>query len=180
MSDAFLFGTLTVPAEHLSHEGAIHVTATLTAFTTAAAGVLLAAMMYLWRIISPEMVASVFRPIYSFLANRWYFDELYNAIFVRPVFAVASLASGTDRGVIDRLIDGIAWSARQLAGFDAWIDRNLVDGLVNATATATWNAGLELKKLQTGRLRQYVMFIVVGTVALFVLASMLFRAALAV
>jgi NADH:ubiquinone oxidoreductase subunit 5 (subunit L)/multisubunit Na+/H+ antiporter MnhA subunit len=143
------------------------------------AGVLLAAMMYLWRIVSPEMVASVFRPIYSFLANRWYFDEFYNAIFVRPVFAVASLASGTDRGVIDRLIDGIAWSARQLAGFDAWIDRNLVDGLVNATATATWNAGLELKKLQTGRLRQYVMFIVVGTVALFVLASMLFRAALA-
>jgi hypothetical protein len=36
--------------------------------------------------------------------------------------------------VIDRLIDGIAWSARQLAGIDAWIDRNLVDGLVNATA----------------------------------------------
>ena len=66
-----------------------------------------------------------------------------------------------------------------MAGIDAWIDRNLVDGLVNATAAATWNVGLELKKLQTGRLRQYVMFIVVGTVALFVLASMLFRAALA-
>ena len=179
MSDTFLFGNLTVPAEHLSHEGAIHVTATLTAFTTAAAGVLLAAAMYLWRIISPATVAAVFRPIYSFLANRWYFDELYNAIFVRPVFAVASLASGTDRGVIDRFIDGVAWSARQLAGLDSWIDRNLVDGLVNATATATWNVGLELKKLQTGRLRQYVMFIVVGTVALFVLASMVFRAALA-
>lgn len=179
MSDTFLFGNLTVPAEHLSHEGAIHVTATLTAFTTAAAGVLLAAAMYLWRIISPATVAAVFRPIYSFLANRWYFDELYNAIFVRPVFAVAHLASGTDRGVIDRFIDGVAWSARQLAGLDSWIDRNLVDGLVNATATATWNVGLELKKLQTGRLRQYVMFIVVGTVALFVLASMVFRAALA-
>ena len=178
-SGGFLFGNLTVPAEHLSHEGAIHVTATLTAFTTAAAGVLLAAAMYLWRIVSPTVVAFMFRPVYSFLANRWYFDELYDAIFVRPAFAVASLASGTDRGVIDRLIDGIAWAARQLAGLDAWIDRNLVDGLVNATATATWNAGLELKKLQTGRLRQYVMFIVVGTVALFVLASMLFRSTLA-
>ena len=175
----FLFGNLTVPAEHLSHEGAIHVTATLTAFATAAAGVLLAAAMYLWRIVSPTVVASMFRPVYTFLANRWYFDELYDAIFVRPAFAVANLASGTDRGVIDKLIDGIAWSARQLAGIDAWIDRNLVDGLVNATAAATWNVGLELKKLQTGRLRQYVMFIVVGTVALFVLASMLFRAALA-
>jgi len=175
----FLFGSLTVPAEHLSHEGAVHVTATLTAFATAAAGVLLAAAMYLWRVISPDLLASIFRPFYTFLAQRWYFDELYDLVFVRPAFAVASLASGTDRGVIDRLIDGIAWSARQLAGIDAWIDRTLVDGLVNATAEATWNAGLELKKLQTGRLRQYVMFIVVGTVALFVLASMLFRSSFA-
>ena len=81
--------------------------------------------------------------------------------------------------MIDRIIDGIAWAARQLAGIDAWIDRTLVDGLVNATANATWSAGLELKKLQTGHLRQYVMFIVVGTVALFVLASLLFRTSLA-
>jgi len=77
--------------------------------------------------------------------------------------------------VIDRIIDGVAWSARQVAGFDAWIDRTLVDGLVNAAAAATWSAGIELKRLQTGRLRQYVMFIVVGTVALFVLASIVFR-----
>jgi NADH:ubiquinone oxidoreductase subunit 5 (subunit L)/multisubunit Na+/H+ antiporter MnhA subunit len=175
----FAFGSLTYPAEHESHEGAIHVTATLTAFSTALAGVLLAAAMYLWRIVSPDVVAKVFRPVYTFLANRWYFDELYHAIFVVPVLAIAKLASANDRGVIDRIIDGLAWGTRQIAGIDAWIDRTLVDGLVNATATATWNAGLELKKLQTGHLRQYVMFIVVGTVALFVLASLLFRTTLA-
>jgi NADH:ubiquinone oxidoreductase subunit 5 (subunit L)/multisubunit Na+/H+ antiporter MnhA subunit len=176
----FVFGSsLTIPAEYESHEGAIHVTATLTAFGTALAGVLLAAAMYLWRIVSPAVVAGMFRPVYAFLAGRWYFDELYHAIFVLPVLGIAKLASGTDRGVIDRIIEGIAWSARQLAGIDAWIDRTLVDGLVNATANATWNAGLELKKLQTGHLRQYVMFIVVGTVALFVLASLLFRTTLA-
>ena len=92
---------------------------------------------------------------------------------------IAKLAAGFDRGVIDRIIDGVAWSAKQLAGIDAWIDRTLVDGVVNATATATWNAGLGLKRLQTGRLRQYVLFIVVGTVALFVLASLVFRTSLA-
>ena len=117
----------------------------------------------------------MFRPLYTLLANRWYFDEIYHALFVSPVLAVASLASNTDRGVIDRFIDGVAWAARQVAGIDAWIDRTIVDGLVNATASATWNAGLELKKLQTGHLRQYVMFIVMGTVALFVLASLLLR-----
>lgn len=179
MTGGFAFGTLVFPAEHLSHEGAIHVTATLTAFATALAGVVLAALMYLVRIISPAVVATILRPAYAFLAGRWYFDELYHALFVVPVLGIAKLASGTDRGVIDRIIDGLAWTARQLAGIDAWIDRTLVDGLVNATATATWNAGLELKKLQTGHLRQYVMFIVVGTVALFVLASLLFRTSIA-
>jgi NADH-quinone oxidoreductase subunit L len=177
MVGGFAFGqTLTFPAEHESHEGAIHVTATLTAFATALAGVLLAAAMYVWSIISPSAVATALRPIYTFLANRWYFDELYDVVFVKPAHGIAAFVSAIDRGVIDKLIDGLAWSARQLAGIDAWMDRCLVDGLVNATAAATWNAGNKLRGLQTGRLRQYVMFIVVGTVALFALASMAFRA----
>ncbi len=177
MTGGFAFGqTLTFPAEHESHEGAIHVTATLTAFGTALAGVLLAAAMYVWSVISPAAVATALRPIYTFLANRWYFDELYDVVFVKPAHGIAAFVSSIDRGLIDKLIDGLAWSARQLAGIDAWMDRFLVDGLVNATANATWNAGIKLRGLQTGRLRQYVMFIVVGTVALFALASMAFRA----
>ena len=150
--------------------------AVVVALTVALGGVLLAAAMYLWKVISPAAVAATFRPVYSFLAGRWYFDELYDALFVKPALGIATLASGVDRGLIDKLVDGIAWAARRLAGIDAWIDRTLVDGLVNATADATWNAGLKLRGLQTGRLRQYVMFIVVGTVALFVLASLAFRA----
>ena len=177
MTGGFAFGqSLTFPAEYKSHEGAIHKTATMTAFATALGGVLLAAAMYLWKVLSPAAVAATFRPLYSFLAGRWYFDELYDALFVKPALGIASLASGVDRGLIDQLIDGIAWAARRLAGIDAWIDRTVVDGLVNATAAATWNTGLRLRGLQTGRLRQYVMFIVVGTVALFVLASLAFRA----
>jgi NADH-quinone oxidoreductase subunit L len=178
-AEGFALGAVTIPAEYKSHEGAIHVTATVTAFATALAGVLLAAAMYLWRIPSPDLVAAVFRPVYTFLANRWYFDEIYRALFVLPAHGIAHLASWIDRGLIDGLINALAWAARQLAGLDAWIDRTLVDGLVNATAGATWTAGLELKKLQTGRLRQYVMFIAVGAVALFVLASMLFKSSFA-
>jgi len=180
MTGGFAFGqSLTFPPEYESHEGSIHKTATLTAFATALGGVLLAAAMYLWNVISPTAVATALRPIYTFLANRWYVDELYDAVFVKPALGIASLASAVDRGLIDKLIDGIAWAARRLAGIDAWIDRTLVDGLVNATADATWNTGLKLRGLQTGRLRQYVMFIVVGTVALFVLASLAFRATVA-
>jgi proton-translocating NADH-quinone oxidoreductase chain L len=171
----FLFGALTVPAEHDSHAPAIHRIATLTAFSTAAAGVLLAAVLYFWVLIEPVAIAYAFRPLYRFLAGRWYFDELYDAMFVRPVRGIAALASATDRGFIDGLVDGLAGVARRLARLDAWTDRVVVDGLIDATAAATWRAGLGLRRVQTGRLRQYVLFIAVGTVAIFVLATLLFR-----
>ena len=176
----FAFGqTLTIPAEYLSHGEPFHATATWTAFATALGGVLLAASMYVWRVISPAAVAMVFRPVYTFLANRWYFDELYHALFVVPAHGLAATASGIDQGLIDPFLNGLAWVTRLVAGIDSWIDRTLVDGLVNATAAATWSAGTRLKVLQTGSLRQYVAFIAIGTVALFVIASLFFRASLA-
>jgi NADH-quinone oxidoreductase subunit L len=176
----FAFGqTLTYPAEHLSHGEPFHSTATWTAFATALGGVLLAAAMYVWRIISPAVVAAMFRPVYTFLANRWYFDELYHGLFVVPAHGLAAVASGIDQGLIDPLINFLAWTTRQVANLDAWIDRTFIDGLVDSTARATWTLGHGLKRLQTGSLRQYVTFIAAGVVALFVIASLLFRSTFA-
>ena len=174
-----ILGSITVPAEHESHAGAIHVTATLTAFATALAGVLLAAVMYFKPLISPVAVAHAARPIYTFLVHRWYVDELYHAVFVLPTLWVARFISAIDTQVIDRFIHSLAWIAKRIASIDAWFDRVVVDGIVNLAGRATWKAGLELKRMQTGSLRQYVMFIVVGTVAIFVLATLLFRTSFA-
>ena len=174
-----ILGNITVPAEHESHAGAIHVTATLTAFATALAGVLLAAVMYFKPLISPVAVAHAARPIYTFLVHRWYVDELYHAVFVLPMLWVARFISAIDTQVIDRFIHSLAWTAKRIASIDAWFDRVVVDGMVNLAGRATWKAGLELKRMQTGSLRQYVMFIVVGTVAIFVLATLLFRTSFA-
>ena len=174
-----ILGNITVPAEHESHAGAIHVTATLTAFSTALAGVLLAAVMYFKPLISPVAVAHAARPIYTFLVHRWYVDELYHAVFVLPTLWVARFISAIDTQVIDRFIHSLAWIAKRIASIDAWFDRVVVDGIVNLAGRATWKAGLELKRMQTGSLRQYVMFIVVGTVAIFVLATLLFRTSFA-
>jgi hypothetical protein len=44
----------------------------------------------------------------------------------------------------------------------------MVDGTFNTLGRSTWDLGLWLRRVQTGSLRQYVMFIVVGTVLLFV------------
>ena len=50
-------------------------------------------------------------------------------------------------------------------------DRWIIDNCVDTVAEKTWDLGLSLRSIQTGRLRQYVMFIVVGTIVLFVVAS---------
>jgi len=55
--------------------------------------------------------------------------------------------------------------------FDVVFDRTVVDGSVNTFADWTWDFGLLLRRLQTGSIRQYVLFIVTSTVLLFVAVS---------
>jgi len=57
----------------------------------------------------PAATARAFKPLYLFLLNKWYFDELYNLIFVHGAFAIGRLLwKGGDGAVIDGAIDGTA------------------------------------------------------------------------
>jgi NADH-quinone oxidoreductase subunit L len=159
-----LLPSLTVPAEHLSHAPAIKTRAGLAAFGAAVAGVLVAAIMYLWRTLNPAEIAQTFKPIYKLLWNKWYFDELYWAVFVVPAMFLARQIAWFDRNIIDSILHGAAAVYRGGSRVvDAIFDQRVVDGSVNAFASWTWDFGLLLRKLQTGSLRQYVLFIVMGT-----------------
>jgi proton-translocating NADH-quinone oxidoreductase chain L len=171
-----LWTGLHYPNEHDSHAPAIHVAATLTAFGTAAAGFLLATVFYGWRKLDAADVRRQFSPIYNFLWNKWYFDELYQFIFIRPTHFVAGLIAKFDKQVIDVAIDKAAAGVRCVSRLDDAIDRNLVDGLVNLIAQWTYSIGRSLKAVQTGRIRQYVMLIVVGVVALTMIMQIAFAA----
>jgi len=171
-----LWTGLHYPNEHASHAPAIHIAATLAAFGTAAAGFLLATVFYGWRKLDAADVRRQFSPIYEFLWNKWYFDELYEFLFIRPTHFVASLASKFDKNVIDVAIDKTAAGVRGIAKFDDAVDRLFVDGLVNLVAGWTYSFGRSLKAVQTGQLRQYVMFIVLGTVVLTMILQMAFAA----
>ena len=75
---------------------------------------------YLAYIVSPQMparAAEAFRSIYVFLRNNWYFDELYDRLFVRPAFRIGrGLWKGGDGAIIDGLgPDGIAATTVGLA-----------------------------------------------------------------
>jgi NADH-quinone oxidoreductase subunit L len=164
-----LLPAVVMPAEHLSHAEAIHVPVTLMAFATALAGFVLAAAFYWWRTLDANDVRRQFAPIYEFLRGKWYFDELYAACLVRPALFISNQVARLDRQGIDWVADGLGRLVQLGSKLDDWIDRLFVDGLVNLIARWTYAVGIWLRELQTGSLRQYVMFVAVGTVALFIL-----------
>jgi NADH-quinone oxidoreductase subunit L len=77
-------------------------------------GLAVAYYMYLVDRTAPQRLASAFPGLYRFLLNKWYFDELYDFLFVRPAFAVGrAFWKGGDGAIIDGLgPDGV--SARVL------------------------------------------------------------------
>jgi NADH-quinone oxidoreductase subunit L len=169
-----IFPQLFVPSEHLAHANEVKYPAGIAAITAAGLGILFATMVYLWRTVSADKLAAAMAPLYQLSWHKWWFDELYNWIFVLPVRATGLfIAVVLDKGLIDGIIHSLAYLSKGAAIFVSVLgDRWLIDNGVDTFAEKTWNLGLSLRSLQTGRLRQYVMFIVVGTIALFVAASL--------
>ena len=159
------------PNEHQSHIDKFHVPAELWAISTALVGFLLAVLFYGVRILNANEVRAQFRPIYEFLIHKWYFDELYNAVFVQPVLFVSRRIAEFDKRVIDGLIDNLAICVRMIARLDDLFDRYFIDGLVDATSNWIYATAIWFRNAETGRVRQYVMFIVIGTVTMFVLVT---------
>src|SRR6184192_951737 len=90
----------------------------------------------------PSRLAMRFRAIYLFLLNKWYFDELYDRLFVRTAFSLGEgLWKTGDATIIDGLgPDGIAAATRELAR--------------------------EASRLQTGYVYHYAFAMLIGVVAL--------------
>ncbi len=90
--------------EHLMH--AMHevpLWVKLSSTVAMLTGLGIAYMMYQRSEDAPQRVATMFAPLYRFFLNKWYFDELYNLIFVRPAFWIGRLFwKQGDVGIIDR------------------------------------------------------------------------------
>ena len=72
-------------------------------------GLLGAMFVYLWNKGLGEKIAKATGPIHAFLYNKWYFDELYDAVFVKGARALGDFFWKVgDQKVIDGIINGIA------------------------------------------------------------------------
>src|SRR6056297_1790285 len=81
----------------------------LSPFVAMLIGLIVAIWFYIWDPAMPRRLAENQRPLYLFLLNKWYFDEIYDFLFVRPVRSLGkTLWKRGDGDVIDGSINGVA------------------------------------------------------------------------
>jgi len=156
---------ISLPGHAAIHEA--HSVAGAFALIAAAAGTLIAWLLYGTKMVNVAEIKRQLSGLHGFLANKWHFDELYDALFVYPAHVVGAFCAWIDKTVFDGIIHASAKAMIFVSKWDKLFDEAIVDGFVNLIGNSTFAAGRSLRVIQTGRLRQYVMFIVVGVVALF-------------
>ena len=114
----------------------------LAGFSVAAAalGMIIAFYLYYIRPSAADRIAKDIEPVYEASYNKWYVDELYDYIFVKPFAFISAQASKFDLGFID--------------------------GAVNGVAAVLKDTALTLQTVQTGVIRSYATLMAIGAAAI--------------
>jgi NADH-quinone oxidoreductase subunit L len=103
-------------------------------------GILLAWWLYIRRPDLPKKLASSMFGLYTLVLHKYYVDEIYAAVIVRPLLWVST---------------NVLWHT---------VDEGMIDGTVNGSARLARETGGQLRELQSGNARSYASWVVVGAV----------------
>jgi NADH-quinone oxidoreductase subunit L len=149
--------------------GAVHhaepnIVLMLISLMVALSGIGLAYLIYVKKTIPAESIGKAFKPIYIFLYNKWYFDELYMATVINPTYWFMEVLFKFDQLVIDGIVNGFG----KVTLFTSWInerfDTYVVDGAVNGAGYISMFFGRHIRKIQTGQLQTYALVVFLGAV----------------
>jgi NADH-quinone oxidoreductase subunit L len=136
-------------------------------------GILAAYAVYYWKVVPAATLRRAAGPLHTLVANKYYFDELYGVMFVRPTLWIAAALRSFDVYVIDLLVNLIGLGGLGLARLYRVVDIYVVDGAVNVIGLAVGLFGRTLRYVQTGRAQNYLLVIALGVIV--ILAAGLFR-----
>ena len=112
------------------------------AVVTAFAGAMVAYWLYLKRPEEADRLVKSLNPAYTTLLNKYYVDELYAAVVVKPLLWISTK---------------VLWKAADVAG---------IDGTVNGIAEGATAIGDGVRHTQSGNTRSYAVWVVVGAIAI--------------
>ncbi|MDI6715434.1 MAG: NADH-quinone oxidoreductase subunit L [Actinomycetota bacterium] len=104
-------------------------------------GIFAAWLKYGTRLL-PSGVISKDNPIYKLLVNKYYFDELYYYVLIKPTHAIAKYVLSFDQKIIDGAVNGVAWVSTKV--------------------------GSGLRQIQTGYVQNYALYMLAGLIVLII------------
>jgi len=108
----------------------------------AALGLFFAWLLYYKRPELPDRITSKVHGLYMMVLHKYYVDEGYGAIFVKPLLALSTV---------------VLWRG---------VDQGVIDGLVNGAGAASQGVGNELRQMQSGNIRSYAAWVAIGGAAI--------------
>jgi NADH-quinone oxidoreductase subunit L len=107
--------------------------------------------MYVANTELPNRIAESVRGLYTLLYNKYFVDEIYDATVVHPIVegSTTVLWRGVDQGVIDGAVNGVGYQSRGI--------------------------GSVLRLVQSGSIRSYATWVVLGSVAIIVVMGVIGR-----
>lgn len=133
-----------VSADGKALESHFHLSFSIAPVALGLAGILIALLMYKNENNKPQQVATALGGLYKAAYKKFYIDELYLFIAKKVIFNFIGRPA-------------------------AWIDRNIVDGLMNGIATSTGKISSLIKNLQSGKIQNYTLYFFGGLAAFLII-----------
>jgi NADH-quinone oxidoreductase subunit L len=125
-------------------EGAENMNLTYISVALGLTGIALSYYMYVMNTKVPENLAASLSGLYNLIYNKYFVDEIYDAVVVNPLITGSTT---------------VLWHV---------VDQGGIDGIVNGVGTEAKSVGGVLRLLQSGNIRSYATWVVLGAVGLLI------------
>lgn len=107
----------------------------------------------------PDPLKRPLGPLHSFLENKWYWDELYDTVFIRPTVYISETVvyQWMDRGIIDGTLHLIGRTVFRLGYYTKRFEEVVISGGVDWVKDRVLDAAEGFRTIQTGKIQEYVL-----------------------
>jgi NADH-quinone oxidoreductase subunit L len=128
-------------AEEPTESAGVEWTLMLTSVGVGVAGFFFAWLLYYKQRDLPDRITAKIHGLYQTVWHKYYIDELYGAVFVKPLLALSTV---------------VLWRG---------VDQGVIDGAVNGAGEAAKEIGSGLRRMQSGNIRSYAAWVAAGGAA---------------